>query len=89
MTAFDEWIGSPLEPDPGWLVGVALLGLPLLPELAYHVWARLGLPGEPVLRRAAHLEPLPPQSPATAAIPLPGPLTPASLRQYVHLQEPE
>ncbi|WP_329285473.1 class I tRNA ligase family protein [Streptomyces sp. NBC_01455] len=89
VTAFDEWIGSALEPDAGWLVGVALLGRPLLPELAGHVWARLGLPGEPGLRRAAHLEPLPPRSPAAAAGPLPGPLTPASLRQYVHLQEPE
>ncbi|MGW3633328.1 hypothetical protein ACWD7F_24755 [Streptomyces sp. NPDC005122] len=89
MTAFDEWIGSPLEPDAGWLAGVALLGRPLLPELAGQVGTRLGFPGEPGLRQVAHLEPLPQPSPATAPGPLLGPLSLSSLRQYVHLQDPE
>ncbi|MEU9341255.1 class I tRNA ligase family protein [Streptomyces sp. NPDC048278] len=89
VAAFDEWIDRPLVPDAEWLVGVALLGRPLLPDLADRVWARLGFPGSPDLRQAAHLEPRPQRLPDPGAPSLPGPLDAAALRPYVHLQEPE
>ncbi|MET8099613.1 class I tRNA ligase family protein [Streptomyces sp. NPDC005236] len=89
VKAFDDWIGSPQVPDAEWLVGVALLGRPLLPDLADHVWTQLGFPGEPDLRQAEQLEPLPRQSPATTADLLSAPLDPATLEPYVHLQDPE
>ncbi|MFE2531338.1 class I tRNA ligase family protein [Streptomyces sp. NPDC059371] len=89
VAAFDEWIDHPLVPDAQWLVGVALLGYPLLPKLAHRIWTQLGFSDEPDLRQAARLEPLPLRSPGTAADVLPGPLDPAALQSYVHLQNPE
>ncbi|MEU4087082.1 class I tRNA ligase family protein [Streptomyces aureus] len=89
VEAFDAWIDGPLTTDAEWLVGVALLARPLLPELADQVWARLGFPGEPDLRQAEHLEPLPLRSPAGSADEPAGPLDPAALRPYVHIQDQE
>lgn len=89
VRAFDDWARAPLDADAEWLVGVALLGRPLLPGLAGLVWAQLGFTGEPGLGEAERLEPLPRQFPAAAPAPAHGPLDAAALQPYVHLQEPD
>ncbi|MGW0964979.1 class I tRNA ligase family protein [Streptomyces sp. NPDC002516] len=88
VRVFDDWITGPHAPDAQWLVGVALLARPLLPELAKEVWTQLGFAADPTLHQAEHEEPLPRRSPPRAT-PAPPPLSPTTLRSYVHLQDPE
>ncbi|MER6469715.1 class I tRNA ligase family protein [Streptomyces collinus] len=89
VRAFDDWARAPLGDDSEWLVGLALLARPLLPELAGLIWTRLGFPDAPGLRQAERIEPLPRPDLAARPAGSPAPLADTALRPYVHLQEPE
>ena len=55
LDSIERWLGlaHALSATPAgaatWLLGIALLGHPVVPELASSVWLRLGLAGEPGL----------------------------------------
>ncbi|MEV8099467.1 class I tRNA ligase family protein [Kitasatospora sp. NPDC085879] len=85
----DRWMRSGPGDDPAqWLLGLALLGHPLVPALADRIWHQLGFTGSPTAADARTGstgpvgEPLVPAPPAE-------PLTAASLLPYVHRARPE
>lgn len=50
VAVLDEWMRRPHNGgERAWLAGLALLAEPIMPELAGHVWRRLGFRGRPAL----------------------------------------
>jgi methionyl-tRNA synthetase len=85
VAVLEEWMRRSHDGgESAWLAGLALLAEPVMPELAEHVWSKLGFRGPPALRdlerATAHAtEDGLPSWPVT-------PLTRAELQPLVHLQ---
>jgi len=81
------WMRAADRPAADWLLGLALLGEPIIPDLARHAWTQLGHTGSPTLHAATSTRP---DRPAGNLIPPPPatPLTAAHLRPFAHTAPP-
>lgn len=87
VTVLADWMrrgpGSAPEDRGPWLLGLALLGAPLVPRLAGEIWAQLGFEGAPDLARALAGSPAPCPEPRLTPPPA-QPLTSEALLPFVH-----
>jgi methionyl-tRNA synthetase len=81
------WMWNADRPAADWLLGLALLGEPIIPDLARHAWTQLGHTGTPTLHAAATARPAPL---TTNQIPPPPaePLTSTQLRPLAQTAPP-
>ncbi|MDH6111841.1 methionyl-tRNA synthetase [Kitasatospora sp. MAP12-15] len=83
VAALVRWMHAAPEDPAQWLLGLALLGGPLVPRLAGEIWSQLGFHGNPEVAQARDTSPVPHEERLLADLPA-EPLTTASVLPFVH-----
>ncbi|MCK6258989.1 class I tRNA ligase family protein [Fictibacillus sp. KIGAM418] len=84
VTVLKDWMYNDTEETEEWLLGIILLGAPIIPKLSHQLWNLMGLDGTPAIEVIKHIE-LQPQDLNKDMLTLRPEISVDSLKPFIHL----